>query len=84
MIDQLLSHTHIVGTLFEGVTGFITVFIVIHRAGWEMQTAVFTYDCLLVLDTCVFTVKLKVYRNSGISGNLEFFNHIDTISFLCL
>ena len=82
MIDEHFAHPHIIGALLEGVTGFITVFEIIHRAGREMQTAVFAYDRFLVLDTCVITVKLKVYRNSCIGGNLKCFNHIDTNSFL--
>ena len=82
MIDEHFAHPHIIGTLLKGLAGIIAVFDIIHRAGREMQTAVFAYDRFLVLDTCVITIKLKVYRNSGIGGNLKRFNHIDTNSFL--
>ena len=80
-LHELFAHTHVIGALLEGIARFVTILEVIDRACRKVQTAVFAYNRLLVFDTRVIAVKLKVYGDSRVRGNAESFNHIDNHSF---
>ena len=66
---KLWAKIIIVGrALLKGVSGFISVFVIIYRARRKMQFAIISDNCFLVFYTCIVSIKLKVNRYTCICG----------------